>query len=63
MPLTILIPGKLLETPSTSSLWLRDSAMIINKRRERGHPCLRPLLHWKREASQPLIDGAIQGEL
>jgi hypothetical protein len=36
---------------------------MMKNKGERGHPCLRPLLHWKNEASRPLTSGDIQGEM
>lgn len=36
--------------------------MIMKRRGERGHPCLNPLLLWKKEVGQPLTREAIRGD-
>jgi len=37
--------------------------MIMNDKEERGHPCLRPSLHWNKGVGQKFANGDIHGEL
>lgn len=44
-----------------SKALMKDSAMRIKGKGEKGQPCLSPLMDWKKTEGLPLIKGVIQG--
>jgi len=63
VPLTIWILGKFPTTLYDLIFQLRDSTIIMNKRGNRGHPCLNPSLLWKKYVGHLLTCGVIHDEL
>ena len=60
-PLAILSLVMFLSFLCFSKALLKISAIIIYRKGERGHPCLRPLVLWKNSLGLPFMRGAIQG--
>jgi hypothetical protein len=62
VPLTIWIPSKFPKVLLNSNLWLRESAIVMSKRGDRGHLRCKPFLLLKNVVGWPLIRDDIHGE-